>query len=439
MGERGLRWLKIHLANMAGFDKASLDERAAWADKHHDLILRSADYPLQEPWWRGTDEPWQCLAACQELAAAWRSSNPTRFVSHLPCQQDGSCNGLQHYAALGGDYEGARHVNLVSGPRPADVYGAVATLVSRRIEEDAQRDPTHIAARLVGKIHRKIIKQPVMTNVYGVTPYGARQQIENRLKEFRIVEPSDYRVARAYLADLVFASLGTLFDRAQRIQCWLHDTALEIARSVPPSVAAKFGTRVRDESSDVDPADRYPQTAVMWTTPLGFPILQPYTRQQKVLLQTAIQSITLRRSTKFDPVNLNKQASAFPPNFIHSLDASHMFRTALACWDHGLTFASVHDCFWTHAGSVDEMGRLLREQFVALHKEPILAKLAAEMERLYGGYVVPEGIRKLPGTRHHDDIGYMEVTSWRPISIQPIPPRGDFDINLVLESEYFFS
>jgi DNA-directed RNA polymerase len=33
-------------------------------------------------------------------------------VSHLHIHQDGSCNGLQHYAALGRDIEGAYQVNL---------------------------------------------------------------------------------------------------------------------------------------------------------------------------------------------------------------------------------------------------------------------------------------------------------------------------------------
>ena len=39
-------------------------------------------------------------------------------------------------------------------------------------------------ARLVqGKIDRKIVKQTVMTTVYGVTLIGAKDQIQNRLHE----------------------------------------------------------------------------------------------------------------------------------------------------------------------------------------------------------------------------------------------------------------
>ena len=46
----------------------------------------------------------------------------------------------------------------------------------------------------------------------------------------------------------------------------------------------------------------------------------------------------------------------------------------------GLAFAGVHDSFWTHAGSVDDMNRLLREAFVELHSRPLLQELAAEMQ-----------------------------------------------------------
>lgn len=44
--------------------------------------------------------------------------------------QDGSCNGLQHYAALGRDLEGGASVNLVPSDQPQDVYKGVAVGVS---------------------------------------------------------------------------------------------------------------------------------------------------------------------------------------------------------------------------------------------------------------------------------------------------------------------
>ena len=71
------------------------------------------------------DCPWQVLATCMEIAAAVRSPDPTKYISHLPVHQDGSCNGLQHYAALGRDQYGAKQVNLVPADWPQDVYAEV--------------------------------------------------------------------------------------------------------------------------------------------------------------------------------------------------------------------------------------------------------------------------------------------------------------------------
>ena len=45
------------------------------------------------------------------------------LVSSLPIHQDGSCNGLQHYASLGRDKLGATYVNVVPGSAPQDIYG----------------------------------------------------------------------------------------------------------------------------------------------------------------------------------------------------------------------------------------------------------------------------------------------------------------------------
>lgn len=107
LGKRGLWWLKAHLANVfavGGVDKLPLAERVAFTEAHLGPIMESADRPLDPAaWWRQAEDPFQCLAVCMELTRALRSPDPAAYVSHLPVHQDGSCNGLQHYAALGLD------------------------------------------------------------------------------------------------------------------------------------------------------------------------------------------------------------------------------------------------------------------------------------------------------------------------------------------------
>lgn len=53
-----------------------------------------------------------------------------------------------------------------------------------------------------------------------------------------------------------------------------------------------------------------------------------------------------------------------------------MMLTALHCRRLGITFAAVHDCYWTHACDVDKMNEICREQFVQLHSEPIVKQCA---------------------------------------------------------------
>lgn len=470
LGENGLFWLKVQFSNMCGNDKCSLADRAAFADRHMKDIRESANDPLSaNAFWRKADEPWQCLSTCIEISEALNSPDPKKYISHLPVQQDGSCNGSQHYAALGGDIEGAEQVNLSPSPVPQDIYGTVAKIVSREIDRDVERassgtgeDLTEKVAKLLqGKINRKIVKQPVMTNIYGVTLYGAKKQIEARLKEFSLIPVEDealMRKAREYLTHKVFGALDELFVKARQIQDWLEYCATEICRAIPLSVAERYGYNetsmdyISNDSpmigelrrknistwnpckdfglkNELEMTDRYPQTPVTWTTPVSFRVLQPYLKSSSVQLKTVLQLCSLQKSSIFDAIDSSKQIAAFPPNFIHSLDATHMFRTALACFKSEITFASVHDCFWTHAASVPEMNRILREEFVSMHSEPILERLREEFLKLYRDYKVPVALKGKDENKK----------AWRDIFIPKLPERGNFDLKKVLESQYFFS
>ena len=53
------------------------------------------------------------------------------------------------------------------------------------------------------------------------------------------------------------------------------------------------------------------------------------------------------------------------------------------------TFAAAHDSYWTHAGTVTALGRILREQFVALHSRPLIVELHEQFRRRYPGTDIP--------------------------------------------------
>lgn len=376
LGKAGLKWLKIHAANVVGYDKFSFEDREKFIDEHLGDVFDSAERPLDgERWWMQGSDPWQTLAACIEITNAMSMENPEDYISHLPVHQDGTCNGLQHYAALGGDVEGAKQVNLVPSDKPQDVYTKVLEIVKEYVEEDA-KNGEELAVILKDQLVRKVIKQTVMTTVYGVTFIGARAQIASQLKgKEGITEENMYRCSM-YLTRKVFLAVRALFEGAHLIQDWLGDSASKIAKSVRLDIdtpAKRNGSRPDFMSS------------VIWTTPLGLPIVQPYRESRKIQVSTKLQTVQLTDPYALRAVNARKQRTAFPPNYVHSLDASHMLLSASECGRQNLQFASVHDSYWTHAADVEKMSTILRDAFISLHKVDLVAQLHNEFEQRYGG------------------------------------------------------
>ncbi|NXJ70540.1 RPOM protein, partial [Rostratula benghalensis] len=398
LGPKGLDWLKIHLINLTGLKKKNaLQERLEYANEIMEEILDSADRPLTgRKWWMNTDEPWQALACCMEIAKASRSPDPAAYVSHFPVHQDGSCNGLQHYAALGRDLIGAISVNLMPCTVPQDVYSAVAQQVEEFRKKDAQQG-LKIAQVLQGFISRKVVKQTVMTVVYGVTRYGGRLQMEKRLKEIDEFPEEYLWEASHYLVKQVFNGIKEMFSATRDIQNWLTESAKLIAQS---------------------------GRTVEWVTPLGLPIVQPYYRSRPTVLNCGMQNLSVKSSTSNQKPDTVKQKNAFPPNFIHSLDSTHMMLTALHCLRQGLTFVSVHDCYWTHALTVDIMNQVCRQQFVALHSEKILQDLS---EFMLEKYCSPD--------RESRALWQKKLME----QLSSVPKTGEFNLKKVMDSTYFFS
>jgi DNA-directed RNA polymerase len=429
LGTVGLQWLKVHLANLYGYDKASLREREQFAMDNLSEIYDSATNPLTgRRWWTKAEDPWQCLACCMELKNALDSPDPTRFLSRLPVHQDGTCNGLQHYAALGGDHAGASQVNLEPSDRPQDIYTGVAELVKEMIAADAKKgDP--VALFIDGKITRKVVKRTVMTNVYGVTFMGAKLQVLDELKHIfpdfeETPEIRSLQRPALYIARKIFTALGKIFNGAQEIQYWLGECGDRITTSISPEQIKLIQERAEGNVRVYDSKYKQPKkpnatalkkmnkaveafkTSIIWTTPLKMPVVQPYRKMDMQIIKTNIQEISVLKRSSTSVVDKRKQLQAFPPNFIHSLDATHMILSALKCSEMGLDFAAVHDSFWTHAADIPNLNTILRDAFVRMHSEDIIGRLAAEFKARYAGSMYRATIIAPTAVGH-------KITAWR--------------------------
>uniref|UniRef100_A0A0K0G0F2 DNA-directed RNA polymerase n=1 Tax=Strongyloides venezuelensis TaxID=75913 RepID=A0A0K0G0F2_STRVS len=395
LGSDGLRWLKLHCINLTGhLKKETIERRLEYVEEVLvEKILDSARNPLDGlRWWMKSEEPWQTLAACIEIDNAMKSPDPSEFISYIPIHQDGSCNGLQHYAALGRDKDGGREVNLLPSDKPADIYSVVANKVDskREIDENSENENIKEIALLLrkeipDKLPRKLLKQTVMTTVYGVTEFGAVLQITKQLRNMHINSDNVGSLAK-YLKDKTLTSLSEAFSTSMALKEWFRECAGQITGIY---------------------------NSVEWITPLGLPVTQPYVE---------IQS---SGKDKFYVPMKFKQINAFPPNYVHSLDSTHMMMTALNCTARNITFAAVHDCFWTHASTVSEMNEITRNEFINLHSQPLTDDLANHFKKTY-----------------IDQCAYTINTETKERLCKVFDhkiKKGELDLNDIRNSVYFFS
>ncbi|QHO16636.1 DNA-directed RNA polymerase 2A [Arachis hypogaea] len=171
------------------------------------------------------------------------------------------------------------------------------------MQKDTQKDlaifsDTIHARRLVNQVDRKLVKQTMMTSVYDVTYIGAREQIKRRLKERESdLDDDELFGASCYAAKVNLTALEEMFQGV-------------IASENQPG---------------------------HWTTPLGLSVVQPYRKLGRHIVKTSLQMLTSQRKT--DKVMAKRQRTSFPPNFVHSLDGTHMMMAAATCKKEGLNFA----------------------------------------------------------------------------------------------------
>ncbi|MCO5597930.1 hypothetical protein L7F22_052016 [Adiantum nelumboides] len=194
--------------------------------------------------------------------------------------------------------------------------------------------------------------------------------------------PSDvtlpWRICCAsYLAKQIMASIGDLFSGADAIQTWLKESALLIAKSIPPERLDEVDNpkSKQNAAATAKQLTKEQMTSVIWTTPWDSPSSALPQGGAETGADDDAERLHPRPLPRHPGVTV-KAGPALPPNFIHSLDATHMFLTALECQSAELTFASVHDSYWTHACDIETMSDIIRDTFVRLHSYDLLQKLA---------------------------------------------------------------
>ncbi|MGH6909880.1 MAG: DNA-directed RNA polymerase, partial [Phenylobacterium sp.] len=351
------RWFVIHGANLFGVDKVSFDARVDWTYEHEEEIIRVAADPLANRFWCEADSPWQFLAWCFEYAEF--AEQGYDYVSCIPVQLDGTCNGLQHFSAMLRDPIGGAAVNLLPAAKPQDIYQRVADVVTDKLKELAFVDTTGDfvdpeAGRMALSwldfgIDRKLTKRPVMVLPYGGTLHSCREYVEAAVKE-KGIPPGwelDLFKRTMFVAKIVWQSIGEVVVAARQAMDWLQKAArLAAAEGLP----------------------------VNWTTPVGFHVLQRYVETKSREIDTHVSGGVVKRRLRLtitEPTNVidkNRQAAAISPNFVHSMDGAALMLYVVSAKAVGIkVFSMIHDSYGTLAADTGLSAMCLRRAFVTLY------------------------------------------------------------------------
>jgi len=418
LGSSGLLWLMIYAANMYGNDKISLNDRVSFVEESMEEFVEYARDPMGNRGWLEADKPWSFLMCCMELAsiANWCDNgfDYESFPSKVICYIDGSNNGIQHLVAMSRDHSVAPYVNLVATEGddsiPGDVYMYVAGKVWEKIDRLAQEasqevrdnydkvkddffeiaqeiyfgnskaekkeaheklvdlkdsigDSKDIAAYAPlwwnqfkddAKIQRKMVKRNVMTIGYGATKGGMGQQAKDDI-------PDIFEDARWIPGGWHFWFGALVYDT-----CYEHlDGPANMLRMFR-SVADKCNSRDEFLSYDTPHTD--------------FPVIQNYRKARTKRAEFNFCNKTIKpRFLVMEEKDLDKQKqlSSTAPNVTHSLDAAHLTMVVARS---PFSVTTVHDSFGCHAGNMEELFVITREQFLELYSSNPLVDILTQAQ-----------------------------------------------------------
>lgn len=451
VGDRERYWQEWNLASLIveantiepksslSLDKLLPDERVRWVRNNWGKLRNIALNPNTNTEWQKWEKPYLAMAQLFELVF---EPNETR----QPIAIDATCSGLQILAAMGKDQKIGKAVNLTKSKIREDIYMYVASLVNKMFDKENFWGNKKFSKN----IWRKLVKRPVMVFGYAGTRRGMQKIVyedaKPLLKKKFPEDPDSNSITWSNAAELG----GTIYDNLPEILP--GPEAIMTFLSV--SVDRLIKQRILEGKTDLE------DLVITWTTPSGFVVNQFYEAFDietfRFSFGTEVEVNTVRRGkiVKADmkkslrlsvgiPNNskFNKKAmkSAVSPNFVHSYDAALLMKTAIAMDNNSPLISSsfCHDSFAVSADRVDELNRVVREEFVKMFKDTHAIKSFAEANginrELFHIKPFDKATIKRKGLSKEEYQKYLYSIYDRGLM------QGDLNIEETLNNPFFFS
>lgn len=401
-----IRALAMHLGNLFGngYDKATLPDRVTWLQGALMYAARKVqqgrwDHPVVVDILTAAKKPLQLLTALGYLG--------TNHEDRIACQIDGTCNGLQHLSALFRDETAAPYVNLVGNAQPGDIYGTVAggvrDVLSRGAAPDAEAyhgvpgGPPSVPHGEVWmgrvqssvRIDRDLLKAPVMVLPYGGTTGTIIEAIHSGIlaqepdpKYWTDGDPVHLPGSPNLYADWLAGDYAAFKNRPLEHHPLLALDAKrlggvafeEIGKVIPKAMAAMevfrvIARHVGDRTLEWDTGFATAGHDSLWVTQAKAVAARSTLKFKGLHLPGSVRGLSIRSGR--DEVDKQAHVSGIVANFIHSMDAQHMARTARKFGK--ASFGANHDCFITRPSLMGELARATREAFVEQYQDDPLA------------------------------------------------------------------
>ena len=376
-------YLKSEGLKSISVDKMTLEDRVRWTNNNMDLIIECAK---RNRLCLTCEKPISFLACCIE----WEGINELGddWICHLPLPIDGSNNGWQHLGAISKDTNTGRLVGLQPVEIQADFYVQTAKELIKLVPDWFKDRPD----MKMKHIRKGISKRGSMTRAYSA---GADKIAINMYEDCKKEGYHEkFNISRddcKMLAKNLITAINTVCPGPLQTMKFLQKIA---------------GKKLEETNY------------LYWVTPSGFPVIYQAFQMNKMKARSILKGIgsnsknqvkhthliIRRRKEDNKPIaDKQKYASGVSPNFIHSMDASHM---ALVIYDWDKDFGAVHDSFSTHPNDIEELLQLTKDRFVKMYD--------------------------------HDNY-FDKIERTFKVTMPEQPSLGELNITEVYDSDYFFA
>ena len=414
----------------------TLNDRVNWTNENMEVILElGKELIIVEE----AEKAISFLACCVEWFDYQTAIDEGRTpYSSLPIPVDGSNNGWQHLGAISKD----THTGSLVGLTPVDIQQDFYVQTAKKLSEiTTHEERSEILQKMPMKHIRKgISKRGSMTRAYsaGASKIGENMYFDCKAEDYHDKYGIDEKHCLGFAKDLI-KSINMVCPGPLDTMKYLQQLAkFEIGeytkykdgvaagpeyKELRKEIKELFTKKDKDEgdlerlNELVIAVNEYESELVYgngskhitWATPSGFPVKYESYKMKSVKCVGRLNGQYINHVGQIPTKTPDVRGfmCGISPNFIHSMDASHM---ALVINDWDGDFGAVHDSFSTHADDEEELLVKTKNHFIDIY----------DVDNFYN-YIEDQLLTKKDN---------LDVTQ---------PTLGDLNIQEVYDSDYFFA